>query len=131
MTDVTVLMTVYNGMPYLPPAVDSVFAQTLRDWRLVIVNDGSTDGTADYLSALGDPRVPVLHQENQGTAAAANHGLAHCDTEFVARMDSDDVSLAARLEKQRDFLQAHPEVGLVGTQVAPLGARRAGRSLRL
>lgn len=131
MSDVTVLMTVYNGMPYLPAAVDSVLRQTLRDVRLVIVNDGSSDGTADYLSGLSRDRIKVIHQENQGTAAAANAGFAHCHTEFTARMDADDVSLPERLEAQRSFLREHPEVGLVGTQITPLGEKRVGRSLAL
>jgi glycosyltransferase involved in cell wall biosynthesis len=131
MSDVSVLMTVYNGMPYLPLAVDSVLAQTLQDFQFVIVNDGSTDGTAAYLASLSDPRITVLHQANQGTAAAANHGLAHIDSAFVARMDADDVTLPARLQRQRDFLLANPQVGLVGTQVVPLGSSRAGSSLQL
>jgi glycosyltransferase involved in cell wall biosynthesis len=131
MSDVSVLMTVYNGMPYLPRAVESILAQTLRDFRFVIVDDGSTDDTADYLNRLTDPRVFILRQPNQGTAAAANLGLAHCETEFVARMDSDDEALPHRLERQAEFLHAHPDVGLVGTQVAPLGSVCAGRSLRL
>jgi glycosyltransferase involved in cell wall biosynthesis len=131
MSDVTVLMTVYNGMPYLPAAVESVLGQTLRELRFVIVDDGSTDGTADYLRGIADPRVVVLRQENRGTAAAANFGLQHCETDFVARMDADDIALPTRLERQRDFLLAHPEVGLLGTQVAPLGSVRTGRSMRL
>jgi glycosyltransferase involved in cell wall biosynthesis len=131
MAEVAVLMTVYNGMPYLPRSVESVLEQTLRDFRFVVVDDGSTDGTADYLAGLTDPRVLVLHQANLGTGAAANHGLKHCKADFVARMDADDVALSGRLEAQRDFLIAHPEVGLVGTQVVPFGDRAAGNSLRL
>jgi glycosyltransferase involved in cell wall biosynthesis len=131
MADVTVLMTVYNGMPYLPAAVESVLRQTLSDVRLVIVNDGSTDTTVDYLNRLSADRVTVLHQENQGTAAAANHGFAHCHTEFTARMDADDMSLPERLAAERDFLVAHPDVGLVGTQITPLGEKKIGRSLTL
>lgn len=131
MSDVSVLMTVYNGMPYLPLAVESVLAQTFQDFQFVIVNDGSTDGTAEYLTSLADPRITILHQANQGTAAAANHGLAHIDSPFVARMDADDITLPARLQRQRDFLLANPQVGLVGTQVVPLGSSRAGSSLQL
>jgi glycosyltransferase involved in cell wall biosynthesis len=124
-------MTVYNGMPFLRPAVESVLAQSLRDFRFVIVNDGSTDGTEAYLLQLADPRVLVLHQHNQGTATAANNGLAHCEGEYVARMDSDDIALPQRLHEQVAYLDAHQDVGLVGTQVAPLGSVRSGRSLRL
>jgi len=129
MSDVTVLMTVYNGMPYLPAAVESIFAQTHWDFKFIIVNDGSTDGTVDYLASLTDPRVLVLHQHNQGTAVAANHGLAHCDTEFMARLDSDDLAAPTRLAEQPRFLRANPDVGLVGSQVLPLGRNRAGASL--
>lgn len=128
---VTVLMTVYNGMPYLPIAVNSILNQTLRDFRFVIVDDGSTDQTAEYLDSIADDRVAVLHQENGGTAAAANAGLALCETEFVARMDADDVAMRQRLERQRQFLVEHPEVGILGTQVAPLGDRSVGKSLNL
>jgi glycosyltransferase involved in cell wall biosynthesis len=131
MAEVAVLMTVYNGMPYLPRSVESVLAQTLRDFRFVIVDDGSIDGTADYLAKITDPRVLVYHQANLGTGAAGNHGLKHCKVDFVARMDADDIALPGRLEAQRDFLIAHPEIGLMGTQVAPLGDRAAGGSLRL
>ena len=77
MTDVAILMTVYNGMPYLPAAVESVLAQTLRDFRFVIVNDGSTDGTADYLQPhCRRASAGVAPDESRDTAAAANHGLA-------------------------------------------------------
>ena len=131
MIEVTVLTTVYDGMPYLRDSVRSIIDQSLSDWRFVIVDDGSTDGTAEFLEAIDDSRFTILRQPNGGTAAAANHGLKLCDTEFVARMDADDVSLSTRLEEQLTFLKAHPEVGLVGAQMAPLGERGIGRSLDL
>ncbi len=118
MAEVTVLMSVYNGMPYLPEAVDSILKQTFRDFIFLIINDGSTDGTEDYLNRLIDQRVQVLHQSNHGLGAALNRGIAMCETKFLARMDSDDVSLPLRLEAQLDYLSAHKDVGVVGTQIA-------------
>jgi glycosyltransferase involved in cell wall biosynthesis len=126
MPTVTVLMSVYNGMPYLHDAVNSVLEQTFQDWTLLLINDGSTDGSADYLNQLDDRRIRVVHQSNQGLAAALNNGIKLIETEFVARLDADDVALPTRLEKQLAFLQSHPRVGMVGTQIAPLGAKRVG-----
>ena len=128
---VTVLMTVYNGMPYLAKSVESVLAQTLADFDFVIVNDGSTDQTAQYLDSLDDPRIKVIRQENGGTADAANHGLRYIDTEFIARMDADDISTPDRLEKQLNYMLAHPEIGILGAQVAPIGSQGVGKSLCL
>ena len=129
--DVSVLMTVYNGMPYLQEAVESICNQTYQHWKMVIVDDGSTDDTAEYLDSLDDPRIIVLHQQNGGTAVASNNGLELCDTEFLARMDSDDICDPTRLEKQVAFLRENPQVGLVGAQIIPLGAKKAGRPIQL
>jgi glycosyltransferase involved in cell wall biosynthesis len=126
MPEVTVLMPVYNGMPFLPEAVDSILNQTLRDFTFLIINDGSTDDTEEYLDRLDDPRLQIVHQPNQGIGAALNAGLALCKTEFIARMDSDDLSLPSRLKAQLDFLNLHKDVGLVGTKFAYLGI--SGRS---
>jgi glycosyltransferase involved in cell wall biosynthesis len=131
MNSVSVLMTVYNGLPYLPLAVESVLRQTLREFQFVIVNDGSSDGSEDYLNGLTDARIAIVHQENQGTGPAANRGLQLCNTDFVARIDADDIALPTRLERQHRFLTDHSDVGLAGTQVAPLGEAGVGRSLAL
>lgn len=131
MPDVSVLMTVYNGLPYLDKAVDSILSQTLKDFRFVIVDDGSSDGTSEYLRSIKDDRVTVLTQSNQGTAAAANLGLKQIQTPFVARMDADDIAMPHRLETQLAFMKQHPDVGIVGAQVAPIGESGQGRSLAL
>lgn len=131
MPEVSVLMTVYNGLPFLEKAVESILLQTLRDFRFVIVDDGSTDGTAEYLKSLDDDRVIVLTQSNQGTAAAANFGLTEIQTSFIARMDADDIAMPNRLEVQLDFLKQHSNVGIVGSQVAPIGDAGHGGSLAL
>ena len=124
-------MTVYNGGSYLAPAIESVFSQTFKDWELVIVNDGSTDSTGQYLDSLTDARLVIINRENGGTAAAANQGLGHCRGEYTARMDADDISLAFRFAKQIRHLDENREIGLVGTQIAPIGARAVGSSLCL
>jgi hypothetical protein len=122
--DVTVLMAVYNAMPHLPAAVESIRAQTYRDWDMVIVNDGSTDDSPAYLAGLNDSRIRVAHQANQGLGAALNYGLAQIKTEFTARMDGDDIAHNTRLAEQIAFLRRHPEVGLVGAQIERMGTRR-------
>jgi glycosyltransferase involved in cell wall biosynthesis len=130
MADVAVLMAVYNGMPFLPEAIESILEQTFKQWEFVIVDDGSTDATADYLDRLQDQRVRVIHTQNSGLGPALNRGLAECHTEFVARMDGDDVAYPTRLERQVAFLRERPEVGLVGTQIERMGINRgAGQSL--
>jgi len=131
MSEVTVLMTVFNGMPYLAEAIDSILCQTLSDFEFVIVDDGSTDGTSEYLSTLEDPRVRFIRQDNSGTAAAANHGLDSVTTRFVARMDADDISLPTRLAKQLAFMKQNPDVGVLGTQIVPIGSAGHGKSLAL
>jgi len=123
MAAITVLMPVYNGMPYLPEAVHSILSQTFRDFVYLIINDGSTDGSEEYLNGLDDPRVRVVHRPHCGTGATLNVGLEMCQTEFLARMDADDLSLPGRLEAQLGFLGSRPEVGMAGTQFAYFGAR--------
>ena len=82
MTRLTVGMPVYNAMPYLPEAVESILGQTLRDFRFLIVNDGSTDSSKEYLDSIDDPRVTVIHQENRGLGATLNRTLELCETEY-------------------------------------------------
>ena len=66
---VSVLLSVYQGLPHVRETVDSILAQTLEDWELVAVDDGSNDGSGDYLDSLDDPRIRVIHQENAGHEA--------------------------------------------------------------
>jgi glycosyltransferase involved in cell wall biosynthesis len=131
MSKLTVLMPVYNGLPYVREAIDSVLRQTLTDFTLLVIDDGSKDGSSDYLDSLTDPRVRVVHQPNQGLAGALNNGIALCESEYLARMDADDVMLPTRLATQLAFLESRPKVGLVGAQVAPLFNGRAGGGVAL
>jgi hypothetical protein len=112
---VTVLMTVFNGERHLREAVDSVLGQSFRDFELLIIDDGSTDGTAALLDTISDPRVRrTRHAENVGLMRSLNHGLALARGELIARHDADDVSEPDRLARQVAFLDANPSVALVG-----------------
>lgn len=121
--EVTVLMTVYNAMPFLTEAVDSILRQSFSDFTFLIIDDGSTDGGAEFLDQLADPRIRVVHQANSGQGTARNIGLRMCRGEFVAMMDADDVAMPSRLESQIKFLKCHREVGVVGSQFAYLGTQ--------
>jgi len=114
---VTVLMSVYNGEKYLSDAIDSILNQTFPDFELLIINDGSIDGSSEILHNYSqqDKRIRLHHQTNQGLIAALNKGLELARGKFIARMDADDVSLPERLAIQLAFLEAHPDVGVLGS----------------
>ncbi|MFN8713363.1 MAG: glycosyltransferase family 2 protein [Bacteroidota bacterium] len=111
---VSVIMPVYNAANWLPQSVSSILAQTLTNWELIIVNDGSADGSAELLAQYNDPRIRVLHQANAGVSAALNKALEYCSAPYIARLDADDVALPERLQKEADYLDQHPQCALVG-----------------
>jgi glycosyltransferase involved in cell wall biosynthesis len=127
----TVLLPVFNGMPYLPEAVNSILDQTLHDFIFLIVDDGSADGTSEYLSGLRDPRVRIIRQENLGQGAALNRGIACCETEYVALMDADDISLPRRLELQVQYMDRHPDVVMLGSQIRMIAGHKEFSGPRL
>jgi glycosyltransferase involved in cell wall biosynthesis len=113
---VTVLMSVHNDRRYLPESLDSILAQTFTDFELLVIDDGSTDGSADLLRTLTDRRVRVIRNEsNLGLTRSLNIGLNESTGTYVARMDADDVMLLNRLERQVRFLESNPDVGVLGT----------------
>ena len=118
---VTVLMSVYNGGRYLREAIDSILNQTFKDFEFLIVNDGSTDGTAEILQRYNDHRIKVIeNRKNIGFTKSLNKGLRVAKGEFIARMDADDVSEPERLEKELKFLHKHPDYAVVGTFIKVL-----------
>lgn len=113
---VTVLMAVHNDLRFLPEAVQSILGQSFTDFEFLIVDDASSDGSADYLRSLRDPRVRLLRNgTNLGLTRSLNIGLDTCRGRYVARMDADDVSERARLARQVAFLEANDQVGVLGT----------------
>lgn len=114
---VSVICIVYNSMAYLPQTVASVLAQSFRDFELIIVDDGSSDHVAAWVSSLSDPRLRFVSQSNQGIPAARNTGLRHAAGEYVAFLDGDDLWDASKLAQQVACLDARPKVGLVYTHI--------------
>ncbi len=115
---VTVLMGVFNGLPHLAGAIESILAQSFADFEFLIIDDASTDGSVDVIAeyARRDARVRViLNQENQGLGAVLNRGVQEARGTLVARMDADDRSVPHRLERQVAFLESHPDVDIVGS----------------
>lgn len=115
---VTVLLAVYNGERFLQMAMDSILAQTYRDFQFLIVDDASTDGTRAMVRSCADPRIKLLPlPRNVGQTAALNLGFRYATSRWVARMDADDFSAPGRLEAQMKALAARPEVSCVGTAI--------------
>ncbi|HVN40476.1 MAG TPA: glycosyltransferase [Myxococcota bacterium] len=125
---VTVLLPVYEGREHLPAAIESILGQSFRDFELLVIDDGSSDGSADVVAACHDPRVRcVRNDRNLGVAASLNRGLELARGEIVARMDADDTSLPERLRRQVEFLDANPEIGACGAWTVTTGRREGVR----
>jgi glycosyltransferase involved in cell wall biosynthesis len=125
---VSVLLPVFNGAATIRRAVDSVLGQTHAALELVVVDDGSTDGTREYLDALQDERVRVVrHRRNMGLVAALNTGLEACRGDLIARLDADDVAHPRRIERQAGVFRNDPDVVLCSTAYDRVD--EAGRAL--
>ena len=114
---ITVAMSVYNNAPYLVPAIESILAQTFTDFEFLIVNDGSTDGSPAIIDryAASDARIRAIHQSNSGLIASLNRMIDEARGTLIARMDGDDIALPERFARQVAFLDAHPDIGVLGT----------------
>jgi glycosyltransferase involved in cell wall biosynthesis len=123
---VSVLIAVHDGARYLEPSLASVLRQTVADFELLVVDDGSTDATPELLAAISDPRLRVVTNDAQaGLAASLNRGLEHAHGRYVARLDADDVAFPEWLERLLTRIRSRPEVAVVGTGIVEVDA--AGR----
>ncbi len=113
---ISVIMGIYNCASTLVEALDSLYAQTYQDFKVILCDDGSTDDTyqvAKNYAAGHDNIILIRNDRNMGLNFTLNHCLEFADTEYVARMDGDDISLPTRFEKEINFLDAHPEYAIV------------------
>ena len=119
MVKVSCVLPVYNGLPYLEEAVLSVLAQDFADFELLLIDDGSTDGSGDLCRALAarDARIRVISQANAGIVASLNRGVAQAQGEYIARMDADDLCKPERFGRQVAFLDENSDVAAVGSRL--------------
>jgi glycosyltransferase involved in cell wall biosynthesis len=123
--EVTVLMPVYNCKSFVREAIESILDQTFTNFELIVIDDASTDGTAEIVQSYNDPRIVFIQKpQNTGYTRSLNTGLQMARGEFIARMDGDDISRPTRLDKQVAHFRSHPDVLLVGTLFRIIDGRK-------
>ena len=124
---ITVLMPVYNAESHLHEAIRSIIKQSFSDFEFLIINDGSTDRSVEIVRSYRDPRINLVHNEkNLGLIATLNRGIHISRGEYIARMDSDDISLPRRFETQVKAMDKHGDWGICGSWVRILGGPDSG-----
>lgn len=115
---ISALMSVYNGEKFLKESIQSVLNQTFTDFELIIVDDGSTDGSVGIINEFEDKRIRLIKlQENVGLGKALSIGLEHVTGEYVARVDADDLYHPERFQKQLDFLRSNRHISVVDSEI--------------
>lgn len=116
MPAISVILPVYNSDSFLKESIDSIINQTFRDWELIIINDGSTDKSEEIILSYKDDRIKYhKNNENIGLIKTLNKGIDLSTSKYIARMDADDISDIKRFEKQFEFLENNPQIGMCGT----------------
>ncbi len=122
MPKISVIMPVFNGEKYLAVAIKSILCQTEKDFEFIIINDYSTDNSLNIIKSFNDPRIILLNNSRQmRITASLNKGIKIAKGKYIARMDSDDISMPTRLETEAAFLDTHPDVGITGSWVQGFG----------
>ncbi len=120
----TILISVYNAAPYLQQCIDSILQQSYSEFDCWIIDDGSTDGSREILMQQTDPRIKIyFNVTNLGIANSLNQYLTKINTEYIFRMDADDICMPYRMEKQIAFMDAYPEIGMSGGALEYFGKK--------
>ncbi len=118
MLAISVVMPVFNAERFLAQAMESILAQSFREFELIAIDDGCTDASADILNEYArDDRLRVFRRSHEALPATLNFGCAMATGKYIARMDADDVALPNRFQRQIEFLDRHPSVAILGTQL--------------
>lgn len=127
----SVIIPLYNKAPYVRKAIESVIEQTYKEWELVVVDDGSIDGSGDIVKAIHNSRIRLVRQDNAGVSAARNRGVAESTAPYICFLDADDWWEPTFLEEMARVIERHPNAGIYGTsyyivkngkkRIAPIG----------
>ncbi|MCK4434109.1 glycosyltransferase family 2 protein, partial [Candidatus Bathyarchaeota archaeon] len=124
MSSVSVILTCYNGVRWISKAIESVLAQTYEDFELVIIDDGSTDGSKKIVASyLSDERVRYIHQENKGFSAAVNRGIKETTSSLIGFIGQDDLYVPSKLKLQVKYLSEHTDVDLVHSNYCSIDSK--------
>jgi glycosyltransferase involved in cell wall biosynthesis len=112
---ISVILPVYNAQAYLRESIQSILSQSLTDFELIIINDGSTDQSLEIIQSYTDDRIKLINQSNAGLPISLNRAVAIAKGQFLARQDADDISLPTRLAEQASYLDRHQTCALLGS----------------
>lgn len=113
---VTVLTLVYNGMPYLKDAIDSILNQTYKDFDYLLIDDNSSDNSVEYIQSLRDPRIKlIINDKNLNTSDSFNKALNLIKTKYIVRLDQDDISENNRIQVQLNYLESNPHISIISS----------------
>lgn len=112
MSMLTVGLPIYNAMPFLPETISSLLLQTYPDFKILAIDDGSTDDSLNYLKSIDDPRLQVLSQQNSGLTSTLNRMLKEVDTPWLVRHDADDIAYPNRIKMIMDYIKRYPDAGM-------------------
>jgi hypothetical protein len=112
---ISVILPVYNAQAYLRESIQSILSQSLNDFELIIINDGSTDQSLEIIQSFTDDRIKLINQSNAGLPISLNRAIAIAKGQYLARQDADDISLPTRLTEQASYLDGHPTCALLGS----------------
>ena len=119
---VSILMPVYNAEKHLAEAIESILNQSFTDFEFLIINDGSTDRSEDIILSFSDPRIRYIKNEsNLKLIKTLNKGIQLCTGKYIVRMDADDISHPERIQKQVEFMESNPEIGICGSWFEAFG----------
>lgn len=123
---VSVVMAVYNGENYLRQAMDSILTQTFGSYEFIIINDGSSDSSLSIINSYSDKRIKLINNDgNKGLIYSLNSGIETSSGKYIARMDQDDICLPERLKKQFEYLELHPNIGVIGCDYLSFSEKHA------